>query len=118
MHDLRLPALAQRGRVQTLSRPVRAHGRRLPLPEGNHADGLQPVRFLVRPLRKWLDERGVVFALNTTVTDLVIVEAAGDKTVEQIVFRRGGRGGEIMVRPIDRVLVTLGSMTEGSSLDR
>ena len=27
---------------------------------------------LVRPLRKWLDERGVVFAMNTTVTDLVI----------------------------------------------
>ena len=54
--------------------------------------------------------------MNTTVTDLVIVEAAGDKTVEPIVFERGGRGGEIMVRPNDRVLVTLGSMTEGSSL--
>ena len=71
---------------------------------------------LVRPLRKWLDERGVVFALSTTVTDLVIVETAGVKTVEQIVFQRGGRSGEITVRPIDRVLVTLGSMTEGSSL--
>ena len=46
----------------------------------------------------------------------MIVETAGVKTVEQIVFQRGGRTGEIMVRPIDRVLVTLGSMTEGSSL--
>jgi len=36
---------------------------------------------LVRPLRKWLDERGVVFAVNTTVTDLVIVEAGGVETV-------------------------------------
>jgi oleate hydratase len=71
---------------------------------------------LVRPLRKWLDERGVVFALNTTVTDLVIVETAGVKTVEQIVFQRNGESGEIAVRPNDRVLVTLGSMTEGSSL--
>ena len=32
---------------------------------------------LVRPLRKWLDERGVVFAMNTTVTDLVIVRNGG-----------------------------------------
>ena len=71
---------------------------------------------LVRPLRKWLDERGVTFTLGTTVTDLVIGESAGGKTVEQIVFRRDGEIGEIPVRPIDRVLVTLGSMTEGSSL--
>ena len=71
---------------------------------------------LVRPLRKWLDERGVVFAMNTTVTDLVIVDAEGAKTVEQIVVRRDGASAEIVLRRIDRVLVTLGSMTEGSSL--
>jgi len=71
---------------------------------------------LVRPLRKWLDERGVVFAMNTTVTDLVIVDAEDEKRVEQIVVRRGGASAEIVLRPIDRVLVTLGSMTEGSSL--
>jgi oleate hydratase len=71
---------------------------------------------LVRPLRKWLDERGVVFALNTTVIDLLIVEVGGLKTVEQIVFQRGGQSGEILVGQNDRVLVTLGSMTEGSSL--
>jgi oleate hydratase len=71
---------------------------------------------LVRPLRKWLDERGVVFAMNTTVTDLVIVDMEGAKRVEQIVVRRDDASAEIVLRPIDRVLVTLGSMTEGSSL--
>jgi oleate hydratase len=71
---------------------------------------------LVRPLFKWLDERGVVFAMNTTVTNLVMLETAGVKTVDQIVFERCGQSGQITVRPIDRVFVTLGSMTEGSSL--
>ena len=71
---------------------------------------------LVRPLRKWLDERGVVFVMNTTVTDLVVSQSAGAKRVEQIVVRRNGASAEIVLRPIDRVLVTLGSMTEGSSL--
>jgi oleate hydratase len=71
---------------------------------------------LVRPLRKWLDDRGVVFALNIRVTDLVIQDESGLKTVEQIVYEHGGQSGEIAVRPVDRVLVTLGSMTESSSL--
>ena len=71
---------------------------------------------LVRPLRKWLDERGVVFAMNTTVTNLVMLDTAGVKTVDQIVFERSGESGQIAVRPVDRVFVTLGSMTEGSSL--
>jgi oleate hydratase len=71
---------------------------------------------LVRPLHKWLDERGVVFEMNTTVTDLVVLDTAGVKTVDQIVFERDGRIGRIAVRPIDHVFVTLGSMTEGSSL--
>ena len=71
---------------------------------------------LVRPLRKWLDERGVVFAMNTTVTNLVMLDTAGVKTVDQIVFKRSGKNGQIAVHPVDRVFATLGSMTEGSSL--
>jgi oleate hydratase len=71
---------------------------------------------MVRPLRKWLDERGVVFVMGTKVTDLGIVDFEGAKTVESIVCVKDGATQEIAVRPIDRVLVTLGSMTEGSSL--
>jgi oleate hydratase len=71
---------------------------------------------LVRPLRKWLDERGVVFAMNAAVTDLGVVDSNGERRVDKIMVRRDGASAEIVVRPIDRVLVTLGSMTEASSL--
>jgi len=71
---------------------------------------------LVRPLHKWLDERGVTFALNTRVTDLGLSEQDGGKTVTCIAYERDGKAGEIAVRASDYVLVTLGSMTEASSL--
>ena len=71
---------------------------------------------LVRPIQKWLDERGVRFELGTRVTDLVLGEDAGETRVELIVFERGGRAGEIVVEAKDYVIVTLGSMTEASSL--
>ena len=71
---------------------------------------------LVRPLQKWLDEHGVQFELNTRVTDLVLHEDAGRTRVERIVYERDGRAGEIAVDPKDLVIVTLGSMTEASSL--
>ncbi len=71
---------------------------------------------LVRPLQKWLDEHGVRFELNARVTDLVLGEEAGKTRVERIVYEREGRGGEIAVDAKDLVIVTLGSMTEASSL--
>jgi oleate hydratase len=71
---------------------------------------------MVRPLLKWLDERGVVFELNTRVTDLRLAEIDGRTTVTRILHERDGAAGEIVVGPGDVVLVTLGSMTEASSL--
>jgi len=71
---------------------------------------------MVRPLQKWLGERGVRFELNTRVTDLGMREDAGEMRVERIVSESGGRLGEIEVGPEDLVIVTLGSMTEASSL--
>ncbi len=71
---------------------------------------------MVRPLRKWLDERGVVFETNTCVTDLSFSEHSGEKTVTSIAYVRDGKAGEIAVDAGDYVLVTLGSMTEASSL--
>ena len=52
---------------------------------------------MVRPLQKWLEERGVRFELNTRVTDLVLSEEADRKTVERIVYTRNGLSGEIEV---------------------
>lgn len=71
---------------------------------------------MVRPLGKWLDEHGVRFELNTRVTDLVIDEESGRTVVNRIVYTREGRSGEFEVGRNDYVFVTLGSMTEGSSL--
>jgi oleate hydratase len=71
---------------------------------------------LVRPLQKWLEERGVRFELSTRVTDLKMREEAGRTIVDRIMYTRGGLSGELEVGSKDFVIVTLGSMTEASSL--
>jgi oleate hydratase len=71
---------------------------------------------LVRPLQKWLRDRGVVFKLQTRVTNLGFAEDSGKKTVESISYECAGELGQIAIGAGDHVLVTLGSMTEGSSL--
>ena len=71
---------------------------------------------MVRPLQRWLDERGVRFELNTRVTDLGFTMQDGKHVVERIDFERNGTAGQELVSPGDYVLVTLGSMTEASSL--
>ena len=71
---------------------------------------------LERPLHKWLGEHGVRFEMNTRVTDLGLVEEDGAKRVARVTYERDGVAGEITVGPDDLVLVTLGSMTESSSL--
>jgi oleate hydratase len=71
---------------------------------------------MVRPLHKWLEERGVKFQLNTTVTDLAFAYGKDGFSVEKIVVDQSGRINEIAVTEQDKVIVTLGSMTEGSSL--
>ena len=71
---------------------------------------------LVRPLHKWLQERGVQFELHTRVTDLGFAVHDGKNSVASISVQRAGSSGAIAVSPRDYVLVTLGSMTEASSL--
>jgi len=71
---------------------------------------------MVRPLHKWLEERGVKFMLNTTVTDLVLEHDNDGFVVEKIIVEEAASRKEIDVKEHDRVIVTLGSMTESSSL--
>ena len=71
---------------------------------------------MVRPLHKWLEERGVKFMLETTVTDLVLLEDRAGFAVDKIVVQENGVLKNIRVTEDDKVIVTLGSMTEGSSL--
>ncbi len=71
---------------------------------------------MVRPLEKWLLDRGVTVVLDTRVTDLGFSEDSSGKTVTHIAYERAGQPGAIAVGAADRVFVTLGSMTEASSL--
>jgi oleate hydratase len=87
----------------------------------NRLQGILRTRYnqydsLVRPLEKWLGEQGVTFERNMRVTGLGINEYDTDKTVKRITYKRAGKEGEIPIDPADYVLVTLGSMTEASSL--
>jgi len=71
---------------------------------------------MVRPLKKWLEARGVKFQLDTRVVDLVFAQDSEGYRVSHIICDRDGRKTEIDTRQEDKVIVTLGSMTEGSSL--
>ncbi|QND54486.1 oleate hydratase (plasmid) [Phyllobacterium sp. 628] len=71
---------------------------------------------MVLPLQKWLDERGVVFKLGSSVTDIVIGQNDGKESVTSLEIKRGFEFSHIAVGPEDYVIVTLGSMTEASTL--
>jgi oleate hydratase len=71
---------------------------------------------LVRPLHRWLDERGVQFVLDTQVTDLDLVHDSNGFRVEGLRCRSGTKACDFRLNHADFVMVTLGSMTEGSSL--
>jgi oleate hydratase len=71
---------------------------------------------MVLPLRKWLVERGVRFETGVRVVDLEFVHKGGGDTVTTIITEKAGSRDRIEVGDGDYVLVTLGSMTEASSL--
>ena len=71
---------------------------------------------LVRPLLKWLEQRGVQINFNTTVIDLGIDNVSGGSEVQLIVCEKNDQPFEIKVQPKDFVFVTLGSMTDSSTI--
>jgi oleate hydratase len=72
---------------------------------------------LVRPIVQFLKERTVHFALNNKVVDLVCAAAeGGENLVTGIVVEKAGERALIPLGVQDRVIVTLGSMTEASAL--
>jgi oleate hydratase len=71
---------------------------------------------MVRPLQQWLVERGVRFETGVRVVDLEIVHEGGGDTVTAVIIEEAGKRDCIEVNDGDYVLVTLGSMTEASSL--
>ncbi len=76
---------------------------------------------MIRPLHKWLSERGVRFEINTRVTNLGFADEGGMSRVRSITVERNGHTDEIALGKNDYAIVTLGSMTEGTtqgSMDR
>ncbi|WP_213806266.1 oleate hydratase [Granulicella sp. dw_53] len=71
---------------------------------------------MVRPLQRWLQERGVRFEYETKVTDLHLNHDLEGYAVDRIEVERAGGPDSIHVGRKDKVIVTLGSMTEASSL--
>src|SRR5665213_2123613 len=71
---------------------------------------------MVRPLQKWLEEHGVKFALNHRVIDLALSHDDEGYAVKGILCIHDGLLDEIQINEKDKVIVTLGSMTESSSL--
>ncbi len=72
---------------------------------------------MVLPLKKSLESQGVVFDLNTQVTDLDIDIAGNKKTVTGIHLTRDGKKEEVIkTTENDLVFFTNGSMTENSTL--
>ena len=71
---------------------------------------------MVRPLQKWLVERGVCFELNSRVVGLGFAITPGQTTVDAITLEADGTTNTITVHHHDQVIVTLGSMTEASAL--
>ncbi|CAM2152258.1 Oleate hydratase [Pararobbsia alpina] len=70
---------------------------------------------LVRPLHKWLREQGVTFAINTRVTKIEFVDTTDGKRPASIDYVCGTHAGHYEVFDHDRVIVTIGSMTEGTT---
>lgn len=89
------------------------------LPGFNRLEGIYRTRLnqydsIVRPVVHWLEEQGVNIHLNCTVNDLSFDTSLG--TVTGIHFEPGTACSDITTSSDDLVFITLGSMTEDSSL--
>jgi oleate hydratase len=71
---------------------------------------------MILPLVNWLKAQGVQFTLNTEVTGLDFDLGGGQRSVKGIRYTRDGKPECIAVAADDLVFVTLGCMTENSSL--
>ncbi|WP_076070791.1 oleate hydratase [Sphingomonas montana] len=71
---------------------------------------------LVRPLHKWLADHGVRFETGVRVVDIDFVPEGGGEAASSIIVEKAGVRDCIELGEDDFLLVTLGSMTEASSL--
>lgn len=69
---------------------------------------------IIKPMMAVLEEAGVQFTYNTAVTDMDFAEGDGI-TITALHTLCDGKEGIIEIRPQDRVVTTLGCMTDNSS---
>mgnify|MGYP001979469513 CR=1 FL=1 len=82
--------------------------------EGIHRTRLNQYDSIVRPVIAWLQDHGVRLHLDSPVTDLSF--AADGARVDALHWRESGVHVEQPISAAGRVFVTLGSMTEASTL--
>ena len=70
---------------------------------------------LVRPLKRWLEERNVQFLIGARVNDIDFTDRDGSTYPTALHVERQGAFNRVMLDANDIVIATLGSMTEGSS---
>jgi oleate hydratase len=68
---------------------------------------------LVKPIQRWLEERGVNFITETMVTDAHI-ESADRKRLRRLCYSREGENDQIELGEDDLAFLTLGSMTSSA----
>jgi oleate hydratase len=71
---------------------------------------------MIRPLRRWLDDHGVVFRPDTRIADLRFDETGELNRVSALVCETAQACFDLPVDAADNVIVTLGSMTAASRL--
>lgn len=70
---------------------------------------------LIKPLRKWLEEKGVNFVTGTTVEEIHVEIEGEQKTVTYLEVNKDGQLSQVTVAANDLVYFTNGSMTQNSS---
>ncbi len=91
------------------------------VPGFNRLEGIMRTVFnqydsMVRPLCKWLEEHGVNFETNAKVIDILFEEKKDAKHPTNLILDRAGKRETVELSSKDFVIVTLGSMTDSSSL--
>jgi oleate hydratase len=70
---------------------------------------------MIRPLTKWLEEKGVNFVTNTTVEEIHVEVSGEKKTVTSLEMVQNGQHRQVPVAATDLVYFTNGSMTQNST---
>ena len=67
---------------------------------------------MVRPLAKWLDDKGVRFVTDTVVSDIHFERVKDAQRPSALILEHEGHTEEVKLAVDDYVIVTLGSMAD------